>query len=839
MFDSKRRISMSACVLLALGTMSVGSASAHATPVAPSATTRAVGSTGPAAPTGPTAPTATTAPTAPTATLSGRLVHFADQLGAGSAAVRTPDMKLVPVEASAVARLKPGSAVTLNVVVPPQVRAVASANSTLTLRGADGKTTSTPLDARDLAAASDGTAEPATSDLGRASVASAISSGQALAVSAVVSAVDPVGSYTPATRHLFVAIVTPKGWPTPNNVTPAEIGAQVANASTYWSTVTSGGVTLDVATIATPYTSAFGCANPTGLFNEAAAKTGFRGAANTSVVVVLPTMISQDPTSSCAYGLGTVGANVNDSGMLYVSDKVFPVLAHELGHNMSLRHADTLECPSASDSASDGTNWTGSGCKEVPYGDGDDVMAASRPDYAPFLSSPQSLRTGLLPASAVATISSGGTQSVTLSTLGSRSGVRAAAVVDPMNQVTYYVEYREATAPDTPHIYGDALGVRVLRFSSHGTTSPAGDTVLLDPTPTPAPSNDRDATLQVGRTFTSYSGAVHVTTMSATAASATVSITVGTNPSHVTTTSPGAPTGVTATAGNGAVSLAWAPPASNGGAGITGYTVTASPGGATASTAGTALTFTELANGTAYTFTVTATNSAGTSVASAASPPTTPMAPVAPVAPPPAVQRYVARVYSDLFGRAPDPTGLASWAAKLSSGTPRVAVANAITSSAEYRSKLISGSYAHYLRRTPDPGGLTSRLARMRSGMTIAKMEAGLIASREYYAKAGSTDRGWVSQLYRDVFARSAEPSEVAGWTTRMRRGMSRDTVAMGFLLSTERLRTVVNGYYRHLLGRGVDPSGLRSRMGVLRRGGRDEAIIGGIIASGEYYNRV
>jgi len=436
-------------------------------------------------------------------------------------------MGLVPVESTAVAHLKPGSTVSLNVVVPREVRALAAANRTLTLRGADGKTTSTPLGPRDLALASDGTAEPATSNLGRVTVASAVSSGKALAVRAVVSAIDPVGVYTPATRHLFVAIVTPQGWPTPNNVTPAEIGAQVANASTYWSTVTSDGVKLDIATIGAPYTSAFGCTNPMGLFNEAAAKTGFRGDANTSVVVVLPTLISQDPASGCAYGLGTVGANVNDSGTLYVSDKVFPVLAHELGHNMSLRHADTLECPSASDSASDDTSWRSSGCQEVPYGDGDDVMAASRSDFAPFLSSPQSLRSGLLPASALAMISATGTQTVTLSTLGSRNGVRAAAVVDPTNQVTYYVEYREATAPDTPNIYGEALGVRVLRINSQTTTSLAGDTVLLDPTPTPDPSTDRDATLHVGDTFTAYSGAVHVTTISATAASATVSITVG------------------------------------------------------------------------------------------------------------------------------------------------------------------------------------------------------------------------------------------------------------------------------------------------------------------------
>jgi hypothetical protein len=55
------------------------------------------------------------------------------------------------------------------------------------------------------------------------------------------------------------------------------------------------------------------------------------------------------------------------------------------------------------------------------------------------------------------------------------------------------------------------------------------------------------------------------------------------------------------------------------GAMITGYTVTAMPGGATATGTASPITFTGLTAGTSYTFTVTATNSAGTGMASAAS----------------------------------------------------------------------------------------------------------------------------------------------------------------------------------------------------------------------------
>jgi predicted phage tail protein len=81
-------------------------------------------------------------------------------------------------------------------------------------------------------------------------------------------------------------------------------------------------------------------------------------------------------------------------------------------------------------------------------------------------------------------------------------------------------------------------------------------------------------------------------------------------------TAPGAPSGLTATPGNGRVTLSWTAPASDGGAAITGYVIFqgTSPGGEAASPAasskGTGLTITKLTNGTAYYFKVAAVNKA-------------------------------------------------------------------------------------------------------------------------------------------------------------------------------------------------------------------------------------
>ncbi|MBK7660159.1 MAG: fibronectin type III domain-containing protein [Betaproteobacteria bacterium] len=87
---------------------------------------------------------------------------------------------------------------------------------------------------------------------------------------------------------------------------------------------------------------------------------------------------------------------------------------------------------------------------------------------------------------------------------------------------------------------------------------------------------------------------------------------------------PGAPAIGTATAGIASASVAFTAPASTGGLAITGYTVTASPGGFTGSGASSPVAVAGLANGTAYTFTVRASNANGAGPASATSNSVTP-----------------------------------------------------------------------------------------------------------------------------------------------------------------------------------------------------------------------
>lgn len=85
-----------------------------------------------------------------------------------------------------------------------------------------------------------------------------------------------------------------------------------------------------------------------------------------------------------------------------------------------------------------------------------------------------------------------------------------------------------------------------------------------------------------------------------------------------TANTPSTPSAPTATAGIQSAQVSFTAPASNGSS-ITGYTITSSPGGITASGSSSPITVTGLTGGTSYTFTVIATNGVGDSSASGAS----------------------------------------------------------------------------------------------------------------------------------------------------------------------------------------------------------------------------
>ncbi|WP_165845595.1 PKD domain-containing protein [Streptacidiphilus pinicola] len=121
-----------------------------------------------------------------------------------------------------------------------------------------------------------------------------------------------------------------------------------------------------------------------------------------------------------------------------------------------------------------------------------------------------------------------------------------------------------------------------------------------------------------------YTATLTVTDSASPANSATSTVSITASP--IAATVPGAPTGLTGTAGTGQVSLSWTPPSNTGGENITSYKVYrgTSSGGETLLTSGgcsglgsvTSCTDTGLTPGQAYYYTVTAVNGVGEGAAS-------------------------------------------------------------------------------------------------------------------------------------------------------------------------------------------------------------------------------
>ncbi len=213
------------------------------------------------------------------------------------------------------------------------------------------------------------------------------------------------------------------------------------------------------------------------------------------------------------------------------------------------------------------------------------------------------------------------------------------------------------------------------------TSAPGGLTVSVD-------GSTLNATVTGLGNGTSYTFTVTATNVVGTSDPATPSNAV------IPVGAPGPPTGVSAVAGNGQATVSWTAPASDGGSAITQYTATSAPGGLTAVVDGSTLnaTVTGLANGTSYTFTVTATNAVGTSDPSS---PSNAITPIGPPDPPTGVSAV-----------AGDGQIAVSWTAPASDG----------------------GSAITQYTVTSDPGSVTV----VEDGATLTSMVLGLANSTTY-----------------------------------------------------------------------------------------------------------
>jgi hypothetical protein len=165
-----------------------------------------------------------------------------------------------------------------------------------------------------------------------------------------------------------------------------------------------------------------------------------------------------------------------------------------------------------------------------------------------------------------------------------------------------------------------------------------------------------------------------------------------------------------------------------------------------------------------------------------------------------------------------------------------VAIANALTHSAESYAHFITDAYRRYLGRTPAASEVAAWVGLMQQGLSDERLEAGFIGSAEYIANHGGAGAGWVKGMYQDLLGRSPAQAEVDSWVRLMAGGMSADQVAYGFAASAEREGQRITADYQRYLGRAPSAGEVSSWVNAFLHGASNETVVAGFVGSPEYF---
>jgi len=213
-------------------------------------------------------------------------------------------------------------------------------------------------------------------------------------------------------------------------------------------------------------------------------------------------------------------------------------------------------------------------------------------------------------------------------TVVATSAVGSGAASSPSSSIT------PRTVPAAPSISAVTPGVSSIDVSWAAPANDGGATITqYVATALPGGAQCFGAGVDTGCTISSLTNGLTYTVTVAAVNTAGTGASSAASPNVTPRTTPGAPTNIVATPADRSLVVGWRAPVLTGGAAVTSYTVTASPGGSQCSipAPGLACTIPNLTNGTDYTVTVVATNPAGAGATSSGvvgRPRTVPGAPV-------------------------------------------------------------------------------------------------------------------------------------------------------------------------------------------------------------------
>lgn len=185
-----------------------------------------------------------------------------------------------------------------------------------------------------------------------------------------------------------------------------------------------------------------------------------------------------------------------------------------------------------------------------------------------------------------------------------------------------------------------------------------------------------------------------------------------------------------------------------------------------------------------------------------------------------AATAVVRALYQDILGREPDPSGLETWTRSIAQTGDARNVARGIVMSTERLQAFIRTEYRAALRREPEPAGLTHWTAYMQAGTSVPELRIYIYASDEAMLNIGHGDLNrWVDGVYRGILGRSAGASEQAVWAD-VARVQGRPVVVRSIAMSDEAGLRRLTSYYRTMLGRSPDPSGISTFLPMMRGNG-------------------
>lgn len=373
----------------------------------------------------------------------------------------------------------------------------------------------------------------ATSETGKEVVSASVALDAALpVVSATIEA--QVAQTSAAASHAFdVFVATLPAAPTTPVLDDPGIAALEATLSTFWSSQSAGQIIGFTQPLATKRVVTANSCQATSMFTEAAAAFGHPQGWYTTGFNAHHLVILAPASCGAGSGLGSVGL-VPSGGVVWASYSALfgtNAVAHEIGHNLGLRHSNKHTCPNPIVEGAFSGGTFSDGCSDVEYQDFYDVMGGGLSyngmtnAQLPALNITQKYKldaitsADLVPVSLVAGVTSGA-GSFTLHPISDATGVRGLKITDPRDGGVYFVEYRSGTGMDAGSLYasgrvpGMTRGVRVLRQRDNTTSA-----VLT----LPNDDGTRSMALGASQSLTSRSGGV---TVAVTSVSGTAGVTV-------------------------------------------------------------------------------------------------------------------------------------------------------------------------------------------------------------------------------------------------------------------------------------------------------------------------